>query len=406
MFAAAVLVHVVLGDALAMPRVDLDVYRAGGDAILHAEPLYELRSPATGMPFTYPVFAALLFVPFAMLPGGAAHATLIVISLAALVAICVSSLGMAGLRWRDQAIPAGLALAGLAVFSNPVTRNLALGQINVVLTALVLLDVAFLRRTRWHGLLIGLAAAVKLVPFLFVVYLVLVGRRRAALTASATFGGAALLGLLLEPGQSWLFWTRHMFDPTRVGSAPHVANQSLRGVVARLLHDDLPPASVTLALGAAVVGAALWAARRYEARGEELLGVSIIGLAGLLASPIAWTHHWVWTVPALVALVAAVLRDRLHTDPLRIGLAVLGTVCFVDVYRVGVAMPRPLHPDWPAVFTASWQQMCGASYVIVGLGYLTWAVVRAHRQGVRAEREAVESPPWPLVPDQRDERQP
>jgi alpha-1,2-mannosyltransferase len=137
---------------------------------------------------------------------------------------------------------------------------------------------------------------------------------------------------------------------------------------------------VTVTLGVAAVGAALWAARRYEAHGEELLGLSVIGMAGLLASPISWTHHWVWTVPALVALVAAARIDRLHTDPLRIGLAVIGAACFIDVYRGGAALPHPLHPEWPAVFTVTWQQMCGASYVVAGVGYLAWAVARARRR--------------------------
>src|ERR1700678_3591073 len=53
--------------------VDLDVYRAGAEAIVHGGDLYAIRS-SIGLQFTYPPASALLAVPAAVLPLGAAKA--------------------------------------------------------------------------------------------------------------------------------------------------------------------------------------------------------------------------------------------------------------------------------------------------------------------------------------------
>src|SRR6185503_4654592 len=37
--------------------------------------------------------------------------------------------------------------------------------------------------------------------------------------------------------------------------------------------------------------------------GDELTGITITGLAGCLISPISWTHHLYWVVPATVVLL-------------------------------------------------------------------------------------------------------
>ena len=68
-----------------------------------------------------------------------------------------------------------------AVVTIPVWLTLRQGQVNVVLWFLVVADVALVgRRSRWSGVGIGIATAVKLVPGLFIVWLLLAGRRSSA----------------------------------------------------------------------------------------------------------------------------------------------------------------------------------------------------------------------------------
>src|SRR5262245_32703450 len=67
--------------------IDLGVYRAGASAVLHGTDPYSVAGPF-GLPFTYPIFAAVVFVPFALLPELAARTALTVASFAALIVIC------------------------------------------------------------------------------------------------------------------------------------------------------------------------------------------------------------------------------------------------------------------------------------------------------------------------------
>jgi alpha-1,2-mannosyltransferase len=55
-------------------------------------------------------------------------------------------------------------------------------------------------------------------------------------------------------------------------------------------------------------------ARQTWRCGDELAGVTLAGLTGCLVSPISWTHHLVWVVPAIVVLVdiAAGSGDRVR----------------------------------------------------------------------------------------------
>ncbi|WP_079125940.1 glycosyltransferase 87 family protein [Streptomyces sp. ERV7] len=209
---------------------------------------------------------------------------------------------------------AALWVAALAVWCEPVWTTLRYGQINLLLAVAVLWDLT--RRTghRGAGAGIGLAAAVKLTPALFALFLLLTGLVRArgagwnpwlrqAATAVAVFAGATLAAALALPADSRRFWTSTVFETGRVGHAEDTANQSLRGVLARLLHTADPGAWWA---AAAVLTAALGlcAAVRAELRGERAGAVLCCAATALLVSPVSWSHHWVWCVPALVLLGA------------------------------------------------------------------------------------------------------
>jgi alpha-1,2-mannosyltransferase len=88
-----------------------------------------------------------------------------------------------------------------------------------------------------------------------------------------------------------------------------MVDQSLNGVIQRAFHLN-PPADTVWLLTAVVAGAAgVAVAACASRRGHELLGVVLCGVTGLLVSPISWTHHWVWCVPALALVVTC--RNRM-----------------------------------------------------------------------------------------------
>jgi alpha-1,2-mannosyltransferase len=64
---------------------------------------------------------------------------------------------------------------------------------------------------------------------------------------------------------------------------------------------------VGLVLWAAIAGAVLVVglvrARSAHRHGDDLVGFTLAGLTACLVSPISWTHHLYWIVPAEVVLV-------------------------------------------------------------------------------------------------------
>jgi alpha-1,2-mannosyltransferase len=179
----------------------------------------------------------------------------------------------------------------------PARDTFSFGQINLVLLVLVCTDLRRLQTGRWAGVGIGLAAAIKLTPAVFIGYLILSRQYRAAATAIGTAAGATLLAVLIAPAESRTFWTSALWDTSRVGREEYVSNQSLRGVVARLE----APSIWWLILVVLVVGYWCWWVRTR--RPDHLAGVAVTGLVACLISPITWVHHLVWLMPALFLLL-------------------------------------------------------------------------------------------------------
>ncbi|WP_020420998.1 glycosyltransferase 87 family protein [Amycolatopsis sp. ATCC 39116] len=280
---------------------DSAVYRAGaltflqGDAVYTPERLTTLPSWVS-LPFTYPPAAALLFVPLTALPSGLTWGVLAATSVLSL-AVVVRASG----RFRGWAV-AGLTVGALAL--EPVWKTIFLGQINLVLLALVVVDVLVLAGSRWSGVLIGVAAAVKLTPLIFVAHLFVTGRWRDGLRALATFAGLQAVMFVLMPGDAARYWAEAAFDPHRVGGVSWIFNQSLGGLVNRLSHEASWSTAVALGVGAVLAVPAVWLVRRLHRRGETLAALLVTAFFGLLVSPVSWSHHWVWAVPLIVLLAS------------------------------------------------------------------------------------------------------
>lgn len=283
--------------------IDLVVYRAGGRAWATGVALYGPQFPdlvtPRPLPFTYPPISAVLFAPLAAVPLPVAAAALTAASLAALAGLLL----LVARRLEPDPARAAL-LAGsvvvLGTLSEPVRETLTFGQVNLLLAGLVAAD-CLLVRTRWpRGALIGLAAAVKLTPAVFVLYFVARRQWRPALVAAAAFGVATGIGFLAAPRSSVGYWFGVLGDPDRIGSAAFASNQSLAGLLRRL--GALPPAGTVLwaVLSAVVVLVALVAVHRLRGRADDVGALLVVAAAGLLCSPVSWSHHWVWAAPAVL----------------------------------------------------------------------------------------------------------
>ncbi|MBX6751919.1 MAG: DUF2029 domain-containing protein [Micromonosporaceae bacterium] len=363
------------------PRmIDLDVYRVGAHALLSGTDIYTVAEPEADLPFTYPVFAAVLFVPLALLPELGARILLVLLSLAALffiVHLTVRYVGRttgrltgSGLAWS---VP--LSVAGVAV--HPVWETLNFGQVNLILAALVLVDTLTRRPGRWRGVLVGIATGIKLVPGVFILYFLVTGQRRAALTAAVTTLGTIAVGFAVQPRPAWDFWTHHALNPERTGGIAYVTNQSFLGVSARLLRDPHPPRALTVVLGGLVLVAALALARRLHRTEQVLLSICVVAVASLLASPVSWSHHWVWAIPVLGTLVIWAAR----TEPARRWRWwVFGVVTAIVATAPMQFTPKE---DLRELDHTLGQQVVANSYFLLALAYLAWAAVRARRAGVR-----------------------
>jgi hypothetical protein len=277
--------------------IDFRIYMWGGHSVLQDDRLYLVL--AFGHWFTYSPFAAIVFVPIAALPLALARAGWDLLSVAALAYCAVITLKLAGYR-PSRTMVAGVTAAVLPL--DPMYQTLFLGQINLILLALILTDVWRAAHGRNAGIGVGLAAAIKLTPAIFILFLLLARQTKAALIAAGTFIACGLIGFGVAPRASKLYWERLSHDTRRVG-APYISNQSPFGAAIRIAggqgHVGAWWIVIPLALGAIGLAAAAILARRQDWLGAT----AVTGTTGLLVSPISWAHHWVWILPALILLV-------------------------------------------------------------------------------------------------------
>ncbi|WP_448625754.1 glycosyltransferase family 87 protein [Geodermatophilus sp. URMC 64] len=321
---------------------DLRVYRGSVEWWFADRPLYDFRLDDTRYGFTYPLFALLVMVPLALVPLPVAVAVVLTAGLVAVALIAAVLLVPVARRhgWPPAftvalAVPVVLAL-------EPIRETLGYGQINMLILGLVLADLVALQRGRpWAGVGIGLAAALKVAPGLFVLYLLLTRRLRPAATAIGTFLAATLVGFLADGRASWTYWTADLWDDSRVGPVSKQTNQSVLGVLARATATDEPNRLLWAVLAAGILVLALRRAVRACRAGDELVGFTLVGLASCAISPITWTHHLYWVLPAVVVLVdvaagtpvlgVAPARER----PVRFG-AGLGALAVVLAFGLSV----------------------------------------------------------------------
>jgi alpha-1,2-mannosyltransferase len=365
---------------------DMKIYHGAVEWWTSGNELYEFAAPGSLLGFTYPPFAALVMLPMAGMSAVAAGWVNLVASVVALAAVLAALLvpiadRIGWPRWLVVAAALPLALA-----LEPGRETIGFGQVNLLLFALVLADLVALRwqvrppaaasrapawltgavaqalrrfwySGAWAGVGIGLATAIKVTPGLFILYLLVSRQWRTAAVATGSAGGASLVGLVLAPRESWAYFTSVLWQTDRVGAADFTPNQSLAGILARLY--DQPETPTMLWLSFAAVCCALGLSRAISAHrdGDELAAFTLVGLTAVVISPISWTHHLVFVVPAVVILAdlalrrraaAAALGQRSALTGLRYSSAAVGTYLLflmAPIWWVHHRLPEGSHYD-------------------------------------------------------------
>jgi len=303
--------------------MDFSIYRLGAMTIFDNEGFtQDLYSPTLNdhgvikPPFTYPPFAAMLFLPFAFIPLEVGKVIMVVGS--AVVAWWISTIiyNYVNVRGRELPLQQYFGRAGtiavltiLVVAAGPWQRTLDLIQINPFITALILADFVRPATRVPRGVLIGIAGGVKLTPLVFGLILLVRRDWKGIATLGATFFGTIALGFILMPKDAPEFWFSALTNPSRVGGLNFVDNVSIQGW---LLHFGVSESAVkpiyyALALVTIVLTAALL--YQLERRGAALAQVAVTASLMVALSPISWSHHNV----LLPLLLAALILDAFPT---------------------------------------------------------------------------------------------
>ncbi|MDX2968484.1 glycosyltransferase 87 family protein [Kribbella solani] len=349
-------------------NIDLNVYRTGGYALLHDLRLYADDFPSLvpgfALPFTYPPFAAMLFVPLHLVPRPLAD---LMISTASVIALTATMLVVARRLLGTTRIARylGLAVVVLAMFLQPVRSNVGFAQVNLILMGLVAVD-CLITRPRWpRGVLIGLAAAIKLTPLVFILYFLVRRQYREAATVLGTFAGISLVAYALRPIDSTAYWFGVLFSTDRIGGATYAFNQCFQAVVHRLVPDGPLQLVIWFVLVLAALVPTLIAARKARANGDDVTALLVVAVFGLLASPVSWSHHWVWIAPAVLAIGCHAWRKR---NKLTTALSLLVVATFAVGPHVYLD-PEGRH--WNFL-----EHLLGSSYVLIGVAYLVTLAAR------------------------------
>ncbi len=306
--AGAVLLYYVL--VARSYHLDLTVYRSAVRWWWAGHDPYARAYSVHGLEFTYPPFALVLLSPLASLPAGAASLVWFLVNVAAVAASFYLVFRSLGVRGSTDLWLGSAALSGLTVFLlEPVRSTLDYGQVNAVIMLACLFD---LLRPGWRGrgLLVGVSAALKLTPLFLLLYLAVARDLRALVRAVVAFAAGTAMAWLVLPNPSHAFWSKLVWQPERTGKLSYPGNLSWDAVIVRTGLGSSPARALWLVAAAVTVAVGTLAAARCLRAGAEVAGVLVVALTGLLASPVSWSHHWIWMVLAVpLMLVGRDLRS-------------------------------------------------------------------------------------------------
>ena len=377
-------------------------------------------------PFTYPPFGAWALSPLTWFDYEIA-APLMIMAIALQTAVIVALVGRSlGCSWGSAFAIAPWAAILVQQCLEPFNQSVGFAQVNTAMMVLVMIDVAAPPSWKGRGVASGLAAAIKLTPAIAVLIFLLRRQWRSAITMVATSLTVTLLSWIISPSESARFFFDAMWDPQRAGDAYYAGNQNLKGFVARALPENAWSITWAIAVVLALV-AAVWLCLRIQAAATSVVTsrsasddvasgllntaapaapagdatetaasdavaapsavatspaspalpenlatlrtAAVIMTLGLLVSPITWSHHWVWGLASVVALIAVALRLK---SMALMGTALAQGALFIMAPHWWFPYGQVNELHWSVV-----KQLVGSSYTLAAIASgvaLAWAL--------------------------------
>lgn len=352
-------------------RLDADVYRIGAQRVLDHQELYAGGFHIINgihLPFTYPPFAVILFLPLTIFDANGVSLALGVLNIAAL-AICAWLLMRHVARLPSRiALRVALLAAALLMFFGPIKSTFDYGQVNLLLAVLILADFTVVPQ-KYRGILTGLATAFKLTPAVFGLWLLLRKDWLSVLRMGLSTLGFTLLGFLILPQESQKYWLGTIQNTDRIGGLGYSSNQSMNGELWRLGLRTADDGSIWwLVLVVAALVLCVMVSLHLLSQKLPVLALGTVALFGLLASPVSWDHHFVWVGIILLTILAYLMSPdgaQLTARSTRTlwELIISGIICFALSPRSIAPSGHQLEQDW------------GVLWHIFGNAYLWWSII-------------------------------
>ncbi|OBK73824.1 mannosyltransferase [Mycobacterium sp. 1274761.0] len=365
--------------------VDLHVYVGGASALDSPGTLYDYvyadQTPDFPLPFTYPPFAAVVFYPLHLLPFGFVAFAWQLGIIAALYGVVRMSQRLLVVEDAARSRRVAMLWTAVGIWLEPLRSTFDYGQVNVLLVLAVLYAV-YISRWWLSGLLVGLAAGVKLTPAVSGLYFLGARRWAAAAFSAVVFLATIAVSAMVVGDQTRYYFTELLGDARRVGPIGTSFNQSWRGGISRILGHDAGygPIVVVAIVVTAVLALLAWRAISDDDRLGRIL---VVQMFGLLLSPISWTHHWVWVLPLMIWLLHGTLRGRRGAQILGwswLALTIIGVPWLLSFAQPTIwEISRPWYLAW-----------AGLIYIVATLVTLGWIASTAPSR--RSRRSPSPSP--------------
>lgn len=327
---------------------DFTSFMLSAEALVLGEDPYSTDTPFT---YIYPLFLAFILIPFTMIPYWLSNTLWITLNL---VSVGVIAKILNGLSQPFNRIAAGsdLVFPSVVVFLllfSPIQSNFLNGQVNIVV---LLFSVLFFRnylrgKSLIAGTWLGAAIALKLLPAIFIVFLLLRRQVRVAIYSVSM----ALLFCLLP----WVITGNRLFEYYRYyaeaflfghlfgSQAPHPSGVILNLYsVAGFIYPRLAGGGMIVKLSCTLITLGVIVLidtnLRSKNRSNNGLGSFSVYLVGaVFMSPISETHHMILLFPAIYILARKYIVEPNWISRQRVVLAISYIVSF---NVLGHLMPR------------------------------------------------------------------
>lgn len=309
-------------------RIDAAVYREGALALVNGESLYAqpFDMGDISLPFIYPPIGAILFAPWGYFDFITVElaGNLVVIGSSLLLLLCLYLVTNAVLSGRDKLLAFTIAAISwpIALFAEPVFLNADLGQINILIMALVVMDLLPIKRRIPRGVLIGLAAAIKITPLAMLLYFLVKKDFRGIINAVISLLGFTAIGAVLAWENTKEFFSSTLLNLSAEGDSgvdtTFQSNSSIQAMLYRWWTSKADaeasslPTILWIVLSLIAVAAVAYLMHQLFSRGLHVEAVMVNAMLMLLISPISWSHHWVWLPLWAVVFFVRYRQHRSH----------------------------------------------------------------------------------------------